>query len=140
MIIIKRKWTIVGILIIAGIMSGVLIGLAMVESPQLDPIIPILIYTEQQKASSISIAGVPDQNGGIGISYFLDITPYISSPYVPISALVLFTNHTSSEVTVFNHNKTLKFYSDDDINFGLRISITYFGVVASDIIQVSLTK
>lgn len=89
---------------------------------------------------SVGISGIPDYNSfTYPVTWYIDVTPYIYSPLVPIPQLILSTNWTGPEnVIVFNQNKTIKIELDDQITFDLGISVSYFGVIASDIIRVDV--
>ncbi|MFX0138978.1 MAG: hypothetical protein ACFFDN_35380 [Candidatus Hodarchaeota archaeon] len=135
------KKALIGILIIACVISGAGIGYLVMANSQQDSIVPILITIQLYGAMSISISGIPDRflsDPGDEI-WYLDVKPYIDSPIIPISHLSLFTNHTNYSdltITVFNHIKTLKFEFIDSGVRNIRVSVSYFGIVASDTFQV----
>ena len=135
------KKALIGILIIACVISGAGIGYLVMANSQQDSIVPILTTIQLYGAMSIRISGIPDRfvsDPGDEFWYF-DVKPYIDSPIIPISQLSLFTNHTFDPdltITVFNNNKTLKFEFIDSGICNLRVSVSYFGIVASDTFQV----
>ncbi len=134
---IKINKKLIGVLIIVGVISGAGVGYLFMLNFQKDSMDSMLITLQFYGAMSISISGIPDEilSYPSEETWYLDVNPYIFSPIIPIPFLSLSTNYsdiTNPNVTIFNNNKTIKFYFDDSDIYGIRVSVSYFGIIVSD--------